>query len=235
MPAPDSLRICRHPNGFPLGSRTCSIRPESERFRKREYTGRQGYRPMLRRGNLIDARIKSSNSFSRHSLSAIPQSRSCSPSLTPNLNSSPKNSSLSVNHTSSPSPPWQAWTLDQDFFKQVYDWNEYHPENTLDRILNCICTSIEQNKDIMELVPDGPIPFRGFLKALAHLVKLGAVNSFVSPSRRYTKVWLLFRLLLKRKSRHCSLHKMFYSGLRSWHLLSEAAEVALLCHRHGRI
>ena len=73
------------------------------------------------------------------------------------------------------------WTLDQNFLGQVYDWNKSHPENTLDRILNGICTSIERNKDLMELVPDGPIPCRGFVKALAHLVKLGAVNSLVCP------------------------------------------------------
>jgi hypothetical protein len=85
------------------------------------------------------------------------------------------------------SPPWQAWTLDQDFLRQFYEWNESHPENTLDRILNDICTSIDRHKDLMGLVPDGPIPFRGFAKALAHLMKLGAVICLVSSSRQYTK------------------------------------------------
>jgi hypothetical protein len=51
--------------------------------------------------------------------------------------------------------------LDEDFFNQVYDWNE----NTLDRILNDIYT--------------GPIPFRGFVKTLAHLVKQCALCNLV--------------------------------------------------------
>ena len=173
--------------------------------------------------------IEFSNRFSRHGLSAIPQSRSHGPFLTSSLNSSQKNFKLSVNRTSSPSPPWQAWTLDQDFLGQIYDWNKSHPENNLDCILNDICTSIDRNKDLMELVPDGPIPFRGFVKALAHLVKLGAVNSLVSPSHPYTKVYLLCRLLLRQKPRHSSLQMIFYSGLRRWHPLSEIAKVALLC------
>jgi hypothetical protein len=83
--------------------------------------------------------------------------------------------SLLITPVPSASLQSQTWILDQDFFRQVYDWNENHPENTLDRILNGICTSIDRHKDLLELIPDGPIPFRGFIKALAHLIKLGAV------------------------------------------------------------
>jgi hypothetical protein len=110
------------------------------------------------------------------------------PSKLKNLFGSSRKRKKAQVYGAAPSPPWQNWTLDPDFLRQVYDWNESHPENTLDRILDGICTSIDRHKDLMELVPDGPIPFRGFIKALAHLVKLGAVNSLVSPSRRYTKV-----------------------------------------------
>lgn len=56
-------------------------------------------------------------------------------------------------------------------------WNEAHPENTLDRILNNTCAVIDQHNVLLEMVPDGPIPIRGFVKALAHLVKLGAVGN----------------------------------------------------------
>jgi len=49
-----------------------------------------------------------------------------------------------------------------------------------DRIINGICTSIDQHKDLFEVIPDGPIPIRGLVKALAHLMKLGAVNYIYS-------------------------------------------------------
>ena len=92
----------------------------------------------------------------------------------PNPGSSQK--SLPITRTSSPSPPWETWTFDQDFLSAVKEWNEAHPENTLDRILNGTCAVIDQHNDLLEMVPDGPIPIRGFVKALVHLVKLGAVG-----------------------------------------------------------
>jgi len=84
---------------------------------------------------------------------------------------------LPIYRTLSPLPPWQTWTFDQNFLREVKVWNETHPEKTLDRILNGTCAAIDRHKDLLEIVPDGPIPFRGFVKALAHLVKLGAVNN----------------------------------------------------------
>jgi hypothetical protein len=87
---------------------------------------------------------------------------------------------LTVTRSSSPSPPWQTWTLDQDFLRQVYEWNEVHQESMADRIIKDIRASIDQHKDLFELIPDGPIPFRGLVKALAHLIQLGAVNSIDS-------------------------------------------------------
>jgi hypothetical protein len=82
-----------------------------------------------------------------------------------------------ITRTSSPSPPWQTWTFDQDFLRDVKEWNEAHPENTLDRILNGTCSIINQHSILLEMVPDGLIPIRGFVKALAHLIKLGAVGN----------------------------------------------------------
>jgi hypothetical protein len=76
----------------------------------------------------------------------------------------------------SPSPPWQTWTLDQDFLRQVYGWNASHQESMADRVVSGIRASIDQHKDLFELIPDGPIPFRGFVKVLAHLIQLGTVN-----------------------------------------------------------
>jgi hypothetical protein len=66
--------------------------------------------------------------------------------------------------------------LDQDFLHHVYDWNASHPESMPGRIMSGIHTSIDQHKDLFELIPDSPIPFCGFMKALAHLIQLGAVS-----------------------------------------------------------
>jgi hypothetical protein len=86
---------------------------------------------------------------------------------------------LPITRTSSPSPPWQAWRFDQNFLHEVKAWNETHPENTLDHILSSTCALIDQYKSLLEHVPGGPIPIRGFVTALAHLVKLGAVSNLV--------------------------------------------------------
>jgi hypothetical protein len=94
--------------------------------------------------------------------------------MTPNPGSSQM--SLSVTHSSSLSPPWQTWTLDQDFLCQVYGWNASHRESMTDCVVSGIHASIDQHKDLLELIPDGPIPFCGFVKALTHLIQLGAVN-----------------------------------------------------------
>ncbi|KDR75731.1 hypothetical protein GALMADRAFT_140342 [Galerina marginata CBS 339.88] len=74
-----------------------------------------------------------------------------------------------------PPTPWEAWTLDRGFLMQVYSWNAANPESTLDRILSKMSASINRHDALLELAPDGPIPLRGFLNALAHLVKLGTV------------------------------------------------------------
>jgi hypothetical protein len=53
-----------------------------------------------------------------------------------------------------------------------------------DRVVSGIRASIDQHKDLFELIPDGPIPFRGLVKALAHLIQLGAVN-YIDSRRKY--------------------------------------------------
>ena len=67
--------------------------------------------------------------------------------------------------------------LDQDLFRQVYEWNALHPD---DRFFNRIRTCIEQHEDLLDVLPDGLIPFRGFAKALAHIIKVGAVRIFAN-------------------------------------------------------
>ena len=105
---------------------------------------------------------------------SLPLSRPSSKLGTPDPASSQQ--SLPITCTVSPSPPWQAWTPDQDFLHEVKEWNETHPENTVDRILSGTCALIDRHQDLLELVPDGTIPIRGFVKVLFRLIYLGAVR-----------------------------------------------------------
>ncbi|KDR84379.1 hypothetical protein GALMADRAFT_710662 [Galerina marginata CBS 339.88] len=94
------------------------------------------------------------------------------PSTFTGATSNSSEQTLSTAITPNPNP-WDTWTLDRDFLSQVYDWNAKHPENTLGRVFHKISVAIEQHELLFELVPDGLIPIRGFVKALAHIVKLG--------------------------------------------------------------
>jgi hypothetical protein len=78
-------------------------------------------------------------------------------------------------HRSSSPAQLGAWTLDQNLFHQVYEWNATHPHKLCDRFIHHIRTCIEQHKELLDAIPDGPIPFRGFAKALVHVVKVGIV------------------------------------------------------------
>ena len=79
---------------------------------------------------------------------------------------------------SSPPSEWESWELDPEFFKAMSRWTIDHPETTLDRVLDDICVGIDNGQDLVELIPDVPFPARSLVKALAYLVKLGAVNCF---------------------------------------------------------
>ena len=166
-------------------------------------------------------------------LSLLPPSGASSRPWTPNPASSQK--SLPITPTSSPSPPWQAWTFDQDFLRTVKEWNEAHPDNTLNRILNGTCAVMDQHNVLLEMVPDGPIPIRGFVKALVHLVKLGAVGDLF---RHYwciliSKWHSLCRQSSRRRLQRFGLRMRSSSGLRDWRLLLEILRADERFHRHG--
>ena len=82
--------------------------------------------------------------------------------------------------------PWDDWNLDQTFFTEFEKWQREHPTKRLDQILNNIQSTLERNdvKDLVELLPGGPIPvpLKGLVLALANLVKLGIVRIFVLVS-----------------------------------------------------
>jgi hypothetical protein len=57
-------------------------------------------------------------------------------------------------------------------------WTVDHPETTLHRVFDNICTGIDNGKDLVELIPDSPFPGRSLVKAIGYLVKLGTVWRF---------------------------------------------------------
>ena len=119
-------------------------------------------------------------------LSLLHPSRASSRPWTPNPASLQK--SLPITPPLSPSPPWQTWTFDQDFLCDVKAWNDAHPENTLNHILNSTCAAIDQHNVLLDMAPDGLIQICGFMKSLVHLIKLGAVGDF------YHHCWYILKV-----------------------------------------
>ena len=151
----------------------------------------------------------------------------------PNPGSSQK--SLPTTRTSSPSPPWQAWTFDQNFLRTVKEWNGAHPESTLDRILHGACAAIDRHNVLLDMIPNGPIPICGFVKALVHLVKLGAVGDIL---RHYwciliLKLHSLCRQSSRRRLRRFGLRMRSSSGLKDWRMPLEIVRADERFHRHG--
>ena len=72
--------------------------------------------------------------------------------------------------------PWEKWEFNKEFFKSLPKYRKDHPETSCSRILDNICYTLENGKDLFEAIPDGPVPICGFVKALACLLKLGVVS-----------------------------------------------------------
>jgi hypothetical protein len=78
--------------------------------------------------------------------------------------------------TSPSALPWDPWELDPEFFAAMSRWTIEHPESTLDRILDRLCTAIENGQPLLELIPDSPFPARSLIKGITHLLQLGRVR-----------------------------------------------------------
>jgi hypothetical protein len=74
-----------------------------------------------------------------------------------------------------PAPAWDLWEIDAEFLKMLSQWNENHPDSTLERVFAKINTGLENAQPLFELIPDSPFPARSLVTALAHLVNLGVV------------------------------------------------------------
>ena len=73
-------------------------------------------------------------------------------------------------------PPWDPWELDPEFFAAMTRWTIEHPESTLDKILDGLCTAIENGQPLLDLIPDSPFPARSLIKGITHLLQLGRVR-----------------------------------------------------------
>ncbi|KZP10166.1 hypothetical protein FIBSPDRAFT_1051471 [Athelia psychrophila] len=74
-------------------------------------------------------------------------------------------------------PSWPSWKLDPDFFQAMSRWTMEHPESSLDKVMDNICSAIESSDSVMQLIPDSPFPARSLVTALVYLLRLGITIS----------------------------------------------------------
>ncbi|KAF7980316.1 hypothetical protein HWV62_39116 [Athelia sp. TMB] len=70
-------------------------------------------------------------------------------------------------------PPWDSWELDPKFFKTLSIWTLTHPESSLDKIMDNVCTALESGDSVLQLIPDSPFPARSLIQALTYVLRLG--------------------------------------------------------------
>ena len=73
-------------------------------------------------------------------------------------------------------PPWNSWSLDEQFFDALCRWTKDNPTNSLTRVFDKICDGIDASRDIRGVIPDHPFPARSLIEALLCLLKLGVVR-----------------------------------------------------------
>ena len=79
-------------------------------------------------------------------------------------------------------PPWNSWSLDEQFFGSLCRWTVNNPGNSLAQVFEKITTTIDNTSDLRRLIPDAPFPARSLVEALLSLLKLGIVScSMIAP------------------------------------------------------
>ncbi|KZP18437.1 hypothetical protein FIBSPDRAFT_956229 [Athelia psychrophila] len=93
-----------------------------------------------------------------------------------------------------PQPLSLSWELDPDFFQAMSHWTKKHPESSLKKVMDKICTAIESSDSVMQFVPDSPFPARSLVTALVSLLRLGitisTAKSAVFDFAKQTVHWL---------------------------------------------
>ncbi|KZP18420.1 hypothetical protein FIBSPDRAFT_1046139 [Athelia psychrophila] len=72
---------------------------------------------------------------------------------------------------------WPSWELDPAFFQAMSRWTMEHPESSLDKVMDNVCSAIENSDSVMQFIPDSPFPARSLVTALVHLLRLGIAIS----------------------------------------------------------
>ena len=77
------------------------------------------------------------------------------------------------------SPPWdEDWKLDEDFFKDLADWDNQHRDSTFLKVVEKIKDATITCKPFMEFIPNTPFPARALVLALSHFLHLGVVRPY---------------------------------------------------------
>lgn len=73
-------------------------------------------------------------------------------------------------------PPWNSWSLDEQFFDSLCRWTKDNPGNSLTHVLDKLNDGIDASRDLRGVIPDNPFPARSLIEALLYLLKLGVVR-----------------------------------------------------------
>ena len=91
------------------------------------------------------------------------------------------------------SPPWdEDWKLDEDFFKDLVDWDKRHQDSAFLAVVEKIRDATITCKPFMELIPNEPFPARALVLALSHFLHLGIVRShypFFKSTHHLNSTW----------------------------------------------
>ncbi|KAJ7907041.1 hypothetical protein B0H13DRAFT_2503839 [Mycena leptocephala] len=105
-------------------------------------------------------------------------------------NTAPQLLVLALDYNGPPSKtlPWDAWTLDKQFLKDLDTWIGSHPDGKLSMVLEGVCRAIESGKDLAGFIPDSPFPARSLMQGLGGLIKLGnTVSKAKSAALQFAK------------------------------------------------
>jgi hypothetical protein len=102
-------------------------------------------------------------------------------------------------------PPWDPWELDPEFFAAMSQWTIDHPESTLDRILDRLCSAIENGQPLLDLIPDSPFPAHSLIKGITHLLQLGRVRELDCCCHRSSELKNFYRPYRKRTTKFTNL------------------------------
>ena len=87
------------------------------------------------------------------------------------------------------SPPLdEDWKLDEEFLKDLANWDNLHRESTFLSVVERISDAMVTCKPFLGFIPDAPFPARTLVVALSHLLQLSVVCSYYLSSSQFIKL-----------------------------------------------